>query len=376
MSLHESFKKRLAETETILDAQPIATFGIDQFYRIMRLNRRALRYTGHDEYSSVIQQSCHRLIHNRAEICPFCPLENEWKDAFTDVTDTNENEDNRPYRVIEKIISKTVGDIEKSFKITFILIRTNTIRIVEMIEDITAERERQEEMLRLENLASMGTMVSGVAHELNNPLTGISLTLQNLLANIKTMAEQEVQKRLQSIQKDLSRASRIVQDILSLARPGLKENHPVLLLRLIEKAKENTIRLYPVLSRKIQFDIRSSDDFVIKADTDKIERLFFNLFRNAIQAYDYKEGCIRVELKRLRGSVVIIVSDNAGGIPADILKRIFVPFHSGVRSGRGTGLGLPICLSIVKEHGGRLKIRSKAGQTFFFISLPRTDNHA
>ncbi|MBW7858868.1 MAG: hypothetical protein H3C43_11390, partial [Leptonema sp. (in: Bacteria)] len=58
MSLHESFEKRLAETETILDAQPIATFGIDQFYRIMRLNRRALRYTGQPTYSSVIQQSC------------------------------------------------------------------------------------------------------------------------------------------------------------------------------------------------------------------------------------------------------------------------------------------------------------------------------
>ncbi|MBW7859279.1 MAG: HAMP domain-containing histidine kinase, partial [Leptonema sp. (in: Bacteria)] len=316
-----------------------------------------------------------RLIHNRAEICPFCPLENEWKNAFSETTEVNETEDNRPYRVIEKIISKTVGGVEKSFKITFILIRTNSIRIVEMIEDITAERERQEEMLRLENLAAMGTMVSGVAHELNNPLTGISLTLQNLLANITSMAYSDVLKRLQSIQKDLSKASRIIQDILSLARPGLKENHPVLLLRLIEKAKENTIRLYPVLSRKINFEIRSADDFVVRADTDKIERLFFNLFRNAIQAYDYKEGSIRVELKRLRGSVVIIISDNAGGIPPDILKRIFVPFHSGQRTGRGTGLGLPICLSIVKEHGGRMKIRSKDGQTFFFISLPRIDNH-
>lgn len=365
MSLHDTLEQRLAETEAILDAQPIASFGIDQFFRIMRLNHRALRYTGHDSYKSVIQQSCHRMIQNRVDICPFCPLENEWKKLFSE-----NDESDRPYRIIEKIIQKRVGKGEKSFKITFILIRTNSIRIVEMIEDITEERERQEEMLRIENLATMGTMISGIAHELNNPLTGISLTLQNLQANISTMDSSEVIKRLQFIYKDLSKASRIVQDILSLARPGIKEKHQINLVRIIEKARDNTARLYPVLSRKIRWEIPASDDFILPADPDKLERLFFNLFRNAIQAYDYKEGLISVHLKHFRNSIYITIADDAGGIPPEIFQRIFVPFHSGSRTGRGTGLGLPICLNIVKEHGGRLKIRSSRGRTFFFISLP------
>jgi signal transduction histidine kinase len=365
MSLHDTLERRLAETEAIFDAQPIASFGIDQFFRIMRLNHRALRYTGHDSYKSVIQQSCHRMIQNRSDVCPFCPLDNEWKTVFAE-----NDEPDRPYRIIEKVIHKRINNTEKSFKITFILIRTNSIRIVEMIEDITEEREKQEEMLRIENLATMGTMISGIAHELNNPLTGISLTLQNLLANLSTMDSAEVTRRLKFIQKDLSKAARIVQDILSLARPGIREKHQVNLVRIIEKARDNTIRLYPVLSRKIRWEIPASDDYIMQADPDKLERLFFNLFRNAIQAYDYKEGLIAVHLKHFRNSVYITVIDDAGGIPPEILQKIFVPFYSGSRSGRGTGLGLPICLNIVREHGGRLKIKSKKGRTFFFISMP------
>lgn len=358
-------EQRLHETEAILDAQLIATFGIDQFYRIVRLNRQGLRFTGKDAYRRVIQQSCHRMIQERTEICPFCPLDGEWKNAFA-----GPPAEDQPYTVIHRVIQKHVDGVERTYKLSFILMRSSTIRLVEMIEDITEEREKQEEMIRIENLATMGTMISGIAHELNNPLTGISLTLQNLLANISTMDSTEVIKRLQFIQKDLSRSSRIVQDILSLARPGIRDKHQINLLRLIEKARENALRLYPVLARKITWDMQATEDFLIQADPDKMERLFFNLFRNTLQAYDYREGSIRVDLKRTRQSIHILVSDEAGGIHPDILKRIFVPFHSGTRTGRGTGLGLPICLSIVREHHGRLKIRSSEGRTIFFISLP------
>lgn len=364
-------EQRLQETESILDAQLIATFGIDQFYRIVRLNRQALRFTGKDTYRRVIQQSCHRMIQERAGICPFCPLDNEWKTAFSGPPPLED----QPYSVIHKVIQKQTEGVERSYKLTFILMRASTIRLVEMIEDITEEREKQEEMIRIENLATMGTMISGIAHELNNPLTGISLTLQNLLANISTMDSAEVIKRLQFIQKDLSRSSRIVQDILSLARPGLREKHQVNLLRVIEKARENAMRLYPVLARRILWDLQASEDCLIQADADKIERLFFNLFRNALQAYDYRAGTIRVDLKKTRQSVHVLVADEAGGIQPDVLKRIFVPFHAGSRTGRGTGLGLPICLSIVREHNGRLKIRSTEGRTIFFISLPAPGGH-
>ncbi|MFN3605179.1 MAG: sensor histidine kinase [Leptonema sp. (in: bacteria)] len=219
-------------------------------------------------------------------------------------------------------------------------------------------------------------MVSGIAHEINNPLTGISLNLQNLISNMNAFdflpeeKKKEILSRLKLIQKDLIKASYVVSDILSLSRPGLKDKHKIELQKMILKAKENTIRIYPLLCSKIHWQIQEKNPIYLYGNPDKLERMFFNLFKNSIQAYDYKEGIINIQFRFLKNHILIIVLDEAGGIPQEIVKKIFIPFATKKYNSSGTGLGLSICYNIVREHQGKIKVKSLNGKTIFFILLP------
>lgn len=372
MDYLRAYESKFKETEIIFDSLPVAVFAINQIFRILRLNQTALKFLKAKEYRNVINEPCYKEIHKRAEICPFCPLSHEWNEI---------KETDWSYKEIEKIITRKEEN-EKTYRILFILVRYGSLRMIEIIEDITKEIERQEEMIRIENLASIGTMISGIAHELNNPLTGISLNLQNLISNLPHYIphdkekQQEMLYRLKLIQKDLLKASAIVSDILSLSRPGLKQKHPVDLIKVILKARDNVIRLYPVLVNKILWELPEGDGIYVAGNADKLERMFFNLFRNSIQAYDYREGVIKVKCRVIDTSVRIIVYDEAGGIPQDILKKVFVPFAAARHTSKGTGLGLTICYNIVKEHQGTIRVRSNRGRTIFFITLPLYDRQA
>ncbi|WP_026053639.1 sensor histidine kinase, partial [Leptospira santarosai] len=99
------------------------------------------------------------------------------------------------------------------------------------------------------------------------------------------------------------------------------------------------------------------------------------LFKNSLQAFDYGEGKIRVEVRKTRNMVHIIVEDNAGGIPDNLIDKIFSPFFTKNKTGIGTGLGLSICHSIVREHSGELSVKSFEKKTRFRVSLPLTQNH-
>ncbi len=367
------YESRFKETEFIFDSLPIAIFAINQIYRIIRLNETALKFLKENNYKSVLDELCYKKIHNRKEICPFCPLSNEWNTL---------NFKDKQYYSIEKVINVKENHLEKTFKLTFIMVASGSLRMIEIIEDITKEIEKQEEIIRIENLASLGTLISGIAHELNNPLTGISLNLQNIISNFENYEfqneeqKQDLLYRLRLIQKDLKRATHIVSDILSLSRPDLKEKHKLDLLKVIYKAIEDTKRLYPVLSKKIEWQVKEDKPIYIYGNANKLERMFFNLFKNSIQAYDYREGIIGVEFKLYPRKVLIIIFDQAGGIPEEILKKIFIPFATTKPTTKGTGLGLTICYNIIKEHDGKIKVRSINGKTIFFILIPRAQNES
>lgn len=356
---------RLTETEAILDALPHPTFAISSDLNVIRMNRASLLRSGAGKYAEVIGQKCHSLLHNRSVQCPFCPMLDELKPR------TDESSPNPLQKIIQE---KDAEKDEKIYRVSFIHIGQKRINLVEMIEDITQERERQEEAMRRENLAALGTMISGIAHELNNPVTGIGLTLQNLEANIDQMQTDEIKKRIGILKKDMHRASRIIADILSFSRPGeLKLTRSDIMLN-IRRSLETVKRLYPVLSRRVQWIVEGEENVIFEFHQEKIERLFINLFKNSIEALDYQEGYIRISVKRLKRYVNITVEDNAGGISSEELQRIFNPFFSREKNKKGTGLGLTIVHSIVKEHRGRIRARSHSGKTFFYISLPHQNN--
>lgn len=362
---------RLLDTEAILDALPHPTFAIDHLFQIRRLNRAALELTGKSEFSHLMGETCYSEFHNRDTVCPFCPLVDVPSTESGAIQGSGRIDHSQANRTISKIIQeKHKGGPEKTLQLHFFFTGHQYISHVEMIEDITGEKEHQEETLRKENLTAMGTMISGIAHELNNPLTGMGLTLQNLMANLDTMESPEIKSRLNILYKDLRRASRIVTDILSFSRPGnLKLTRSDIRL-IVQRAKNTIQRLYPVLCRKTEWIFEGDDSIIFDFHPEKVERLFFNLFRNTIQALDYKSGYIRVEFRQSRKNVHVIVEDNAGGIPEEQLNRVFQPFYSNSKGSSGSGLGLSICHSIVKEHSGRIRVRSSSGKTTFHISLP------
>lgn len=358
---------RLTETEAILDALPHPTFAINSDFQIIRMNRAALMLTGEERYPDAIGQSCHVLIHQRDDRCPFCPI-------FEDYHEDNDQHLTPLEKIIQAKDPKNPTLKERTLRLTFIRPARERIDLVETIEDITFRQEKQEEDLRRENLAALGTMISGIAHELNNPLTGMGLTLQNLIANLSAMNGDEIHKRLNLLVKDLKRASRIVSDILSFSRPGELRLTQADIRQTIKKASTSIQRLYPVLSRRVNWIFEGEKDVIMEFHPEKIERLFFNLFRNSIQAFDYSEGYIRIDIRRAKKNIHIVIEDNAGGIAAEELGKIFNPFFSRNKSGAGSGLGLSICHSIVKEHRGRIRASSSSGKTQFLISLPLNRN--
>ncbi len=355
----EEAERRRIETETIIDAIIAPTFAVDDQYRVLRLNRAALQASHKTAFSQAIGGRCFELFYNRSSVCPYCPRSPESYDGTLIQSEFR-----------EKIIHHSDEGSEKTFRLLFQSRQTGRIQIVETREDITVQMEKQEEMMRIENLAALGTMVSGIAHELNNPLTGMGLNLQNLEANLQTMDMPEITRRLGILRKDLHRSARIVADIQSFSRPGSLRTARADLLQTIQRAKANALRLYPVLSNRVTWSISGEENVIMNIDSEKIERLFINLFRNSLQALDYAPGSISVDIRKSARWAHVIVEDDAGGIPIETLSKIFNPFYTNARNGQGSGLGLTISHSIVKEHHGRIRVKSLAGRTRFTISLP------
>ena len=346
------------ENKTLFEALPFPIFGINQKSIIVRSNEEAKKIINPERTES---DFCYSVIYNRKDICPFCPVLTEWK------------RENPPDR-LEKIVQTIQNDEEQTWKLIFKKINLKNIDFLEIVDDITHQREKQEETLRIEKLAAIGTMISGIAHELNNPLTGIELNVQNLLANLQTTDLNHIVNRLNIIRKDVNRAGRIVNDILNFTKIEKPRLARADITQVIHRAKSNIARLYPVLSKKIEWEIQTLKEGSFKIDADKIERLFINIFRNSVQAFDYRPGRIEISLKKTKKSILIGIKDNAGGIDKENLNKIFNPFYSKSKHGYGSGLGLSICHSIVKEHGGNIRVRSANGKTGFFISLPIISN--
>ncbi|MCB1143156.1 MAG: HAMP domain-containing histidine kinase [Leptospiraceae bacterium] len=358
------------ELESIFDSINEPIIFIDNTFVVRRINHASKDFFRPNLPPIQESQKCYEFLYGRVHICPYCPFYNFPKTFH-----------NSEYMIDLKslvssgfstqILSRVEGKNE-NLELSFfpVIHKGQKIGFVEKIRNITQIRDNEEENLRMRNLASLGIMVSGVAHELNNPLTGISLTLQNLMKNIKVYNNEQLQERLSLIQNDLHRASNIVSDIISFAKPEKIKLTYSDIMETISKARETVQRLYPTLSESVVWDLTHENDNFFYFNPLKMERLFINLFRNSIQAIDYRPGRINVFIKRKKNNCQIVVEDNGGGISDQIIDKIFDPFFTKKESGQGTGLGLSICHSIVKEHLGKISVKSFEGKTRFIITLP------
>jgi signal transduction histidine kinase len=227
----------------------------------------------------------------------------------------------------------------------------------------------REQLIQAEKMTALGELVAGVAHEMNNPLTGIIGYTQLLLRrNLK----QDFRKRLETISLEANRMAKIVRNLLAFARRHAPERRLQGLHGIVEKTLE--LKAYHLRSNQI----RVVQDFapnlpMTMLDIHQIQQVLFNLLNNAEQAMTEagRGGTVRLATRHVGGRIELRVSDDGPGIPLEIQDRIFEPFFTTKKEGRGTGLGLSLCSGIIQEHGGTIRVESRPGMgATFVIELP------
>jgi two-component system NtrC family sensor kinase len=243
-----------------------------------------------------------------------------------------------------------------------------------LIRDVTDQKMLQEQLIQSEKMSAIGQLVSGVAHELNNPLAGISAFAQLLLAEKRFPPDQRT--AAETIYSEARRASRIVQNLLTFARQHKAEKVPTAINQVLDDTLE--LRGYELRVRGI--DVRREYDETLPdtmADAHQLQQVFLNLITNAEQAMEQRDGHhhrLMVRTRRIGESIRIEVEDTGAGIPSNLIERIFNPFFTTKPTGSGTGLGLSISLGIVREHEGRIWAENppQAGARFV-VEIPITE---
>jgi len=229
----------------------------------------------------------------------------------------------------------------------------------------------QIQLLQAEKMSSLGKLAAGVAHQLNNPLGGITLFAKLILEEYDL--EEGAKEDLRRILKDAKRCRDTVKELLEFTRQTRHLMQPYDVNKSISRTLfllENQVLLQNI---EIEKDLDSSLPSV-QADTQQLNHLFMNIILNAVQAMEGK-GKLAVKSYRLPdgNKIRIEISDTGQGIPEEILPHIFEPFFTTKEEGEGTGLGLSLVYNIVENHGGNIKARSNPGEgTTFIIELPVT----
>jgi PAS domain S-box-containing protein len=236
-----------------------------------------------------------------------------------------------------------------------------------LFDDVTQRERMEEQMSQTEKLTSLGLLAAGVAHEVNTPLAVISNYIQMLA---KQMPEGDPRQSLiEKIVKQTFRASEIVNNLLNFSRTGAAEASDVDVNRVVEETL--SLVAHPLKTSHIQVMKELGQPLPpVRGSANKLQQVFLNLFLNARDAMP-SGGMLEVRTAAHNGSVEIEIADTGGGIAREHIHRIFDPFFTTKASGRGTGLGLSVSYGIIKEHAGKIDVRSTPGKgTSFHVEFP------
>jgi two-component system NtrC family sensor kinase len=244
-----------------------------------------------------------------------------------------------------------------------------------MANDIERLRAMGEQLVRTEKLAAAGTLAAGVAHEVNNPLASISSLIQILQARVPSDAADEpsaeTREMLRVISQQIARITQVLRDMTDFARQRPPAHAPL----DVARALEASLRLasfdenFKRLNLATDFDPTAP---LVSADADQLQQVFLNLLLNARDAMP-EDGEIRVSTRydARATEITIEIADTGAGIAPEHLAHVFDPFFTTKPTGRGTGLGLAVCYSIITAHGGRIEIAPNDGRgTHVRVALP------
>jgi two-component system, NtrC family, sensor kinase len=238
------------------------------------------------------------------------------------------------------------------------------------VRNVTADRRLEEQLRQTEKMIAVGELVAGVAHEINNPLTGISAFAQMLLEDALSETQKE---SVQLIKQESDRAKDVIRDLLLFAR----KHEPRIVSVALGELIEQTLRLRAYSLRHAGIRVQHVNDgnpTHVSGDRQKLQQVFLNLISNAEHAMEASAvRTLTVQTTTSPDLVQVAVTDTGRGMPPEVRRRAFEPFFSGTPNGTGTGLGLSVSYGIVQAHGGTIDVQSQPGVgTTVVVSLPAT----
>ncbi len=240
--------------------------------------------------------------------------------------------------------------------------------ILVMLRDIGERKRLQEQLRKTERIAELGTVASGMAHEIGTPMNVILGRAEYLMDRV---TDESIKKGLQTIVTQVERITRVMNQLLSFARRKTPERGALDLKQVVEDSLE---MFHERLVRsRIQVELSLADPCpMVLADADQMSQVMINLVMNAVHAMP-EGGTLRVTLAPEPQMVRLTVADTGHGIPREVIKKIFDPFFTTKEFGKGTGLGLTVVKGIIEEHQGSIAVESQEGAgTTFTILLPQS----
>ena len=343
-----TLEKKIGENkrnlEAIFDSIPDQLSIQAPDLEILRVNR-AVEEAHRRPYQDLLGRKCYEAYYQRSGPCEGCPV------AVT-------IESKQPASAVMKhLVPDTILRI---FSYPILDEKGNLLSVIEHVQDITDEQRFQEQLIRSEKLAGVGILASGVAHAINNPLSGIM--------GMAEIAMEEAPSPIKGHLKDIvtcsERIAEIVRGLSSHSRMAKKEDQTLVAL---PEVLEDSLKMISMVSR-VQVEVIRNYQPVerMEANLGEIQLVFNHLLTNAFDAMKGREGRLVLSTRSLKDGTELKVSDNGVGIPQKYLKQIFDPFFTTKNPGEGIGLGLNIGYRIVSKYGGVIDVESKedVGTTF------------
>ncbi|HEX9896356.1 MAG TPA: CHASE4 domain-containing protein [Dehalococcoidales bacterium] len=344
----ESLKKQKELVERIITSSPNSVLVLNQDSRVVLANRAF-----YNTFKKTEEEVEAKPI---TEVIPEVELSKAVLKAISNKTSNISFEFRHKSNSHEKIFDAHIIQMQEE-------------EVLVILNDVTEERETREKIYLTDRLVSVGEMGVGIAHEINNPLTGI-MGLSQLLLDEEL--SDDVRNDLNAIHSEAQRAATIIKNLLTFARKHVAMKQPlqinivvadVLKLRAYEH-KVNNIRI------KTQFDNKLP---VILADQFQMQQAFLNIVLNAEQAMTeaHKGGTLTITTERVDDTVEVSFSDDGPGISPENMRKLFTPFFTTKEVGKGTGLGLSVCFGLVTNHDGKISAQSEPGKgATFVVELP------
>ena len=320
-------------------------------YRILRVNRPVVeKYQ--TTFEKLINRKCYEAYFKRSEPCERCPVSVSIKTKQPASSVMKISEDQATLQIFSYPIVDEKGKL---------------LSVIEYVKDITEEQRLQEQLIQSEKLAGIGVLASGVAHEINNPLSGIIG-----MAEI-ALEEEDPSKKISYLTDILDcgqRINEIVKGLRSYSRAAKKEEFgQVDLNGVLEESLKMVQLATKASSVEVIKEFQTSER--IQANIGEIQQVFTNLITNAFQAMDGKGGKLVLATRALEDFVEVRISDNGMGIPQKYINQIFDAFFTTKNPGEGTGLGLNIVYRIVNKYEGTIDVESREQMgTTFTIKFP------